>query len=263
MVKVGAIERAQGRPLLHDVPSIGPDLAIAVAQESRTGVRSSRSPAVIVGVVVPPKPWRTTVTPTVGECRVDRRSPGTNSSGQEAALGLYFRILRSLPYGEYRWRKLTTKAGSYREDNMTLQALKPAKALNPRNADEARAFVKQVEQLFMPWNVDAIVDGFTDDCVVKFGSLAPFRGKDQLRQFFLARSTRQKDYRLTKEFRALTNELIANYWEGSWQDAETGMRMVGRGVETWLMRDGKIAVWEAAFNVSQADRPGRVADILN
>jgi nuclear transport factor 2 (NTF2) superfamily protein len=145
---------------------------------------------------------------------------------------------------------------------MTMPALKTVSDRNPRTADEARAFVKLVEQLFMPWNVDAIVDGFTDDCVVKFGSLAPFRGREPLRQFFLARSARQRGYRLTKEFRALTGDMIANYWEGSWEDAESGMRMIGRGVETWLMRDGKIAVWEAAFNVSPADRPGTVADAL-
>jgi len=145
---------------------------------------------------------------------------------------------------------------------MTLQALRTATDHNPRNVDEARAFVRRVERLFMPWNVDAIVDGFTDDCVIKFGSLAPFQGREQLRQFFLARSARQKNYRLTKEFRALCNDMIANYWEGSWEDAESGVQMIGRGVETWLMRDGRIAVWEAAFNASPADQSGSVVDML-
>ena len=31
--------------------------------------------------------------------------------------------------------------------------------------------------------------------------------------------------------------------------------MAGRGGETWLMRDGKIAVWEAAFNFNEVGRP--------
>jgi hypothetical protein len=31
--------------------------------------------------------------------------------------------------------------------------------------------------------------------------------------------------------------------------------MSGRGVEIWIMRDGKIAVWEAAFNANEADKP--------
>jgi hypothetical protein len=30
--------------------------------------------------------------------------------------------------------------------------------------------------------------------------------------------------------------------------------MQGRGVEVWTMRDGKIAVWEAAFNVNEVGK---------
>ena len=48
----------------------------------------------------------------------------------------------------------------------------PRRPSNPRTVEEARAFVKHVESLFMPWNIDALVDGFTDDCVVRFGTLA-------------------------------------------------------------------------------------------
>ena len=29
----------------------------------------------------------------------------------------------------------------------------------------------------------------------------------------------------------------------------------GRGVEAWIMRDGKIAVWEAAFNFNEKGKP--------
>jgi hypothetical protein len=31
--------------------------------------------------------------------------------------------------------------------------------------------------------------------------------------------------------------------------------MAGRRVEIWRMRDGKIAVWEAAFNFNEVGRP--------
>src|SRR5215472_15924748 len=37
-------------------------------------------------------------------------------------------------------------------------------ARNPRTLDEARALVAHVESLFMPWNVPALVAGFTEDC---------------------------------------------------------------------------------------------------
>jgi hypothetical protein len=30
--------------------------------------------------------------------------------------------------------------------------------------------------------------------------------------------------------------------------------MSGRGVEIWLMREGRIAVWEAAFNVKEVGK---------
>lgn len=119
----------------------------------------------------------------------------------------------------------------------------------------AREFVARVESLFMPWNIPALIDGFTEDCVVRFGDLPEFRGKAALESLFRGRSERQKGYKLRKEFRALMGDRIANYWEGEWEDRATGKQMHGRGVEIWVMRDGKIAVWEAAFNVNEKGKP--------
>ena len=56
--------------------------------------------------------------------------------------------------------------------------------------------------------------------------------------------------------------LVTNVWDGEWQDAATGAFMKGFGVELWILRDGKIAVWEAAFNVARADQAGGVAEML-
>jgi nuclear transport factor 2 (NTF2) superfamily protein len=126
---------------------------------------------------------------------------------------------------------------------------------NPRTVEEARALVARVESLFMPWDIPGLLSGFTDDCVVRFGDLPEFRGKTALEKLFRGRSERQNGYRLRKEFRALQGDTIANYWEGEWEDRVTGARMTGRGVEIWIMRDGKIAVWEAAFNTNEAGKP--------
>lgn len=126
---------------------------------------------------------------------------------------------------------------------------------NPRSEDEARAFVAHVESLFMPWDIAALVAGFTEDCVVKFGDLPELNGKAALEKLFRSRMERQKGYRLKKEFRVLMGDKIANYWEGWWEDRVTGKSMQGRGVEVWTMRDGKIAVWEAAFNVNEEGKP--------
>ena len=107
----------------------------------------------------------------------------------------------------------------------------------------------------MPWDIDGLLAGFTDDCVVKFGDLPELRGKAALEKLFRSRMERQKGYRLKKEFRALMDDKIANYWEGWWEDRVTGKTMQGRGVEVWTMRDGKVAVWEAAFNVNEVGQP--------
>ena len=145
---------------------------------------------------------------------------------------------------------------------MSVQPLRKEGARNPRTAEEAKALVKHVELLFMPWNIDALVAGFTDDCVVRFGTMPEFRGREALRAFFIARSDKQKGYRLRKSFRTLMNDTITNVWEGEWQDAESGAAMRGFGVEVWVMRRGKIAVWEAAFNAGRTDQANSIADLL-
>ena len=126
---------------------------------------------------------------------------------------------------------------------------------NPQTVEEARAFVAHVQSLFMPWDIPALLAGFTEDCVIRFGDLPEFRGKAALEQLFRSRSERQLGYRLRKELRALAGDTIANYREGEWRDAVTGKQMAGRGVEVWVMRDGKIAAWEAAFNFNEKGMP--------
>jgi nuclear transport factor 2 (NTF2) superfamily protein len=146
---------------------------------------------------------------------------------------------------------------------MSVQPSRSEIARNPKTADEARAVVQRVESLFMPWNIDALVDGFTEDCIVRFGNVPEFRGREALRAFFTARSAKQKGYRLGKRFRALMGDTISNTWSGEWQDADSGAMMRGFGVEVWVMREGKVAVWEAAFNVARADQVGSVANALS
>src|SRR3979411_898125 len=93
---------------------------------------------------------------------------------------------------------------------------------NPQTVEEARAFVAQVESLFMPWNIPALLAGFTEDCVVRFGDLPEFRGKIELEKLFRSRSERQIGYRLRKELRSLSGDRIANYWEGKGRGAGAG-----------------------------------------
>ena len=126
---------------------------------------------------------------------------------------------------------------------------------NPQTIDEARALVKYVESLFQPWNVDALVDGFTPDCIVRFCDIPEFRGQETLRKFFEARAGRQKDYKLVKTLRSFANDTISGIGEGTWIDLSTGQQMRGFGVEIWQLRDGKIAAWEGAFNAAPVGAP--------
>lgn len=114
---------------------------------------------------------------------------------------------------------------------------------------QALALVKAAERDFAAGNVDSIVAGYTDDVVIRFADVPEIRGKAQAEKFLRARFARQKDYRLTKVLRMLEANMIGNYWDGEWQDARTGKQMVGRGTEFWSIRNGKIALWEATFNV--------------
>src|ERR1051325_5513166 len=87
---------------------------------------------------------------------------------------------------------------------------------NPQTIEEARAFVARVESLFMPWNIPALLAGFTEDCVVRFGDLPEFRGKTELEKLFRSRSERQIGYRLRKELRSLSGDLPIGGWLRSW-----------------------------------------------
>jgi len=145
---------------------------------------------------------------------------------------------------------------------MAVQPLRKDENANPRTIEEARAFVRHVESLFMPWNLEALADGFTEDCIIRFGNVPEFHGRAAVRAFFAARSAKQRNYRLVKEFRSLMGDAITNIWNGTWEDAESGATMKGFGVEVWVMRDGRIAIWEAAFNVVRADQAITMADAL-
>ena len=121
--------------------------------------------------------------------------------------------------------------------------------------EQATALLRAVEDMFHRVDVEALVHGFTEDCVFRFAEQPERRGRPAIREFFAARLARQKNYRLKKTLLALDGNVLANVWEGTWEDRDTAKRMAGRGLEVWRMRDGMIAVWDAAFNVWQEDGP--------
>ena len=117
---------------------------------------------------------------------------------------------------------------------------------------QANALLRAVEDMFHRADTEALVNGFTVDCVFRFAEQPERQGRPALRKFFSARLARQKTYRLTKTLLALEGNVLTNVWEGTWEDGVTGKKMAGRGLEVWRMRDGMIASWDAAFNVWEA-----------
>jgi nuclear transport factor 2 (NTF2) superfamily protein len=115
--------------------------------------------------------------------------------------------------------------------------------------EQANTLLRLVEDMFHRRDVDALVNGFAEDCVFRFAEQPEQHGRDALRRFFAARLSRQRGYRLQKTLMALDGNVLTNLWEGTWEDASTGKVMAGRGLEVWKMRDGMISVWDAAFNV--------------
>jgi hypothetical protein len=115
--------------------------------------------------------------------------------------------------------------------------------------EAARDIVKGVETLFGTADIAGIVAGFTEDAVARFGDFPEMRGRPAIETFIRARFARQRNYRLQKHLRMVMGDLIGNDWDAEWEDARTGRKMRGRGMEFWRMQGHRIAHWDAVFNV--------------
>jgi nuclear transport factor 2 (NTF2) superfamily protein len=100
-------------------------------------------------------------------------------------------------------------------------------------------------------NISEVMKSFAPDVVVRFADFPETHGRPPLEKFLLARFARQKNYRLQKQLRAVSGNVIACYWDAEWEDGQDGRQMQGRGIELLTMRAGEIARWEATFNVWQ------------
>lgn len=114
---------------------------------------------------------------------------------------------------------------------------------------QARHLVQMVENAFAIADLTAIETGFTEDAVARFADFPEMRGRAEIMRFLTARFARTQGYTLTKTLQVLMGNRLANTWDASWTDAQTGKPMVGRGTEIWTLRGQRIAVWDATFNV--------------
>ena len=118
--------------------------------------------------------------------------------------------------------------------------------------DEALAIVQRAEDTFNRGDVDSILGRYADDVIIRFAGLPEITGKAAAERFLRARFARQQNYRLKKTLFMVEGFKIGATYMASWDDAKTGKSMLGRGVELWEYRDGKLALWEASLNVWQA-----------
>ena len=121
--------------------------------------------------------------------------------------------------------------------------------------DSAKRLVQEVEDAFGAADMARIEQGFTEDAVTRFADFPEMQGRSAIMRFLRARFARTKGYRLKKTLHCVTGDTLANSWEASWQDAKTGKSMLGRGTEIWIVRDGRIALWDAKFNAWEKGRP--------
>jgi nuclear transport factor 2 (NTF2) superfamily protein len=121
--------------------------------------------------------------------------------------------------------------------------------------DQAKRLVQSVEDAFGAADLSAIEQGFTEDAVVRFADFPEMHGREAVMRFLRARFARTQGYRLKKTLHCVTGDRLANTWDASWRDARTGKQMLGRGTEIWIVRGGRIAVWDATFNAWEKGGP--------
>ena len=143
---------------------------------------------------------------------------------------------------------------------MSVQPLRKDGDRNPRTIEEA-GNRENVESLFMPWNIDALVDGSTDDCVVRS---APSRSPPAMRCVDLHGAQRKAEGLPSEEALSRSDEMtqspIYRPANGRMLTAKFPMREVG--VEVWVMRDGRSPSGKRAFNVARADESSSLANLL-
>jgi nuclear transport factor 2 (NTF2) superfamily protein len=121
---------------------------------------------------------------------------------------------------------------------------------------DAEAVLQRAQRLLNEGDLSQIMKTFASDIVVRFADFPEIHGRPPLEAFLRARFSRQRNYRLQKQLRAVSGNVIVCYWDAEWEDGLDGRRMEGRGIELLTMRGDEIAKWEATFNVwGKGDAP--------
>lgn len=116
---------------------------------------------------------------------------------------------------------------------------------------QAKAIVQRFAEVSTSCDIDTFLSGFTEDCVVSFNEQAEIRGHGALRALMAPRFARFSApgtrYLCRKALRSLTGNIFGVIWINHWIDPDTRKTMRSKGIEFWMMRDGRIARWDASI----------------
>jgi hypothetical protein len=99
-------------------------------------------------------------------------------------------------------------------------------------------------------DINAFVQGFTEDCIVSFNEQAEMRGRESLRQLMGPRfdhlAASGSGFIRRKALRSLTSNIFGVIWLNNRVDAKARRPKRSRGVEFWVMKDSRIARWDCS-----------------
>ena len=114
---------------------------------------------------------------------------------------------------------------------------------------DAEAVLERAQRLLNAGDISEVMKTFAADVVVRFADFPETSGRPPVEAFLNARFARLKNYRLQKQLRAVSGNVIVCSWDAQWEDGQDGRQMEGYGIELLTMRGSEIARWEATFNV--------------
>lgn len=123
------------------------------------------------------------------------------------------------------------------------------------SVQEARALVRHFADVTTSRDPDAFVAGFTEDSVTWFPPQPLLHGRQALRDFMAGGlAAFGDDFVCTKSLRTINGNVLGVSWVNTWKHRRSGEPMRARGVEFWILRDGRIARWDCA-QVAWKDKP--------
>lgn len=121
---------------------------------------------------------------------------------------------------------------------------------------EAERLVAYQQRLTGTNDPERMLEAFAPDVVVRYADFPEMRGRAELQRFAASRFARQKNYRLSKQLRAVSGNVMVCSWDATWDDGRDGRAMEGYGIELLTIEAGKIARWDAVFNVWEKGTTG-------